>query len=105
MKLSNLFWGSLFISFGILWTNYYFDIIHINFEGIESYWSVLFILIGLIILKLSKVINVFTTILASLFITMMLIGFLQSNDDLDININWNTGCISGIIDECDEIDD
>jgi|GEM_PF-3405642 len=105
MKLSNLFWGSLFISFGILWINYYFDIISINFEGIESYWSVLFILIGLIILKLSKVINVVSTIIASLFISLMLIGLLQSNDDLDININWNTGCVSEIIDECDEIDE
>jgi len=92
MKLVNLFWGSFFIFFGLLWINNYFNFIEISFSEYIGIWPILFVFIGLIILNFSKIINIIMTTASSLLVAIIVIGFFQEANDLNININLDNKC-------------
>jgi LiaF transmembrane domain len=91
MKTVNIFWGTLFISAGLLWLNNEFGLIAINTDWTMQYWPFLIIIIGISILINSKTIRTLASLVSALFLSLLIYHNIteipQNLNDIRIEIN------------------
>lgn len=72
MKSSKYFIGAFFISAGILWLNYYFDLVTINTDDIYKYWPLYLVILGLSMLNLPKFFRLFFSFIAGILTSLLI---------------------------------
>jgi len=94
MKTVNIFWGTLFISAGLLWLNNEFSFIVLNTDWTMQYWPILIIIVGISILINSKIIRILASLISALFLSLLIYHNIseipQKFDDIRIEVNKET---------------
>lgn len=96
MKTSNIFWGILLLTFGVMFLLYNFDLFITGPGELLNYWPALLIVWGLSLLKIPKLIKNILAGLSAIFLGILLVSLLNIKIDVSNGVDFTFNKIGKI---------